>query len=255
MLHVSRISWRPRVRLSLLATVFAAGVLHAPSADAYDQYSVAKDATNCRGCHGNFRDNNYTSLVDGENWGNIHNLHRSTMVEGDCGVCHTDPGRFPVFIGSSEGGSGFDAISCAGCHGRNEDFEDGVTGRGAGLRQHHTNALVPPDGNGQFCVDCHADADPGFYTPVGEDVAPAYYFLPDASHPNKPTDACNPTLVEEDFAGAVFGLDNDGDLVRDESDTDCGAPIPVPILASVWARWALAALLLFATTIAPGRDS
>jgi len=55
----------------------------------YDQYSVNKDATNCRLCHGDFRAGSYTSLVDGMNWGNLHDLHRTTMLGGDCSTCHS----------------------------------------------------------------------------------------------------------------------------------------------------------------------
>jgi hypothetical protein len=71
-------------------------------------------------------------------------------------------------------------------------------------------------------MGCHADANPANYTPVGEDVPPSYYFTPDAVHPNKPTNPCNPT-GEEDFAGSGQGLDNDGDNLYDTSDPDCPA--------------------------------
>jgi len=59
-----------------------------PGAEGYDKYSKDDDATNCRQCHGDFRDDNYVSPVDGQNWGNLHNIHRSTMLGGDCDVCH-----------------------------------------------------------------------------------------------------------------------------------------------------------------------
>jgi hypothetical protein len=87
-------------------------------------------------------------------------------------------------------------------------------GRGAGLRQHHTNA-------GELdCMDCHDDADPANYTPVGEDVLPDYYANPGSNHPAIPTDSCNP-LGTENFAGTSIGLDNDGDGQTDGSDSDC----------------------------------
>lgn len=188
-------------------------------AGAYETYSVAGDDTNCRACHGDFRDSSYISLTDGEDWGNLHDLHRSTMLDGDCNTCHTSP-PFPVFLDTSDGGEGLEPISCVGCHGRNEDMgHDSISmGRGAGLRQHHYNTGTT------VCALCHADADPANYTPVGENVMPPYYFEPDASHPNKPTDSCNPN-GEEDYAGIAEGLDNDGDGDYDEAaDADCAAP-------------------------------
>jgi len=32
------------------------------------------------------------SPVDGQLWGNIHNLHRQTMLNGDCSTCHSPSG-------------------------------------------------------------------------------------------------------------------------------------------------------------------
>ena len=79
-------------------TVFAFWV---PGADAYSQYSVNRDATNCRACHGDFRATNYVGLTDGQSWGNLHDIHRTTMLSGDCDVCHTTGGRFPVLLDDS----------------------------------------------------------------------------------------------------------------------------------------------------------
>jgi cysteine-rich repeat protein len=186
-------------------------MIDAPRAVAYPDWS------GCSLCHGDFRASNYISPADGQNWGNLHNLHRNTMLAGDCNTCHGSS-FFPVLIDSSNGGTGFEAISCMGCHGRTEDIGgDGLSaGRGAGLRQHHNNSGVT------VCGICHTDANPLNYTPVGEDVRPPYYFTPDGVHPNKPTDPCSPN-GGEDFAGFLNGLDNDGDLVRDTSDPDCAA--------------------------------
>ena len=48
------------------------------------------DATNCRACHGDFRASIYTSPA-GVNWGvNLHDLHRTTMLSGDCNTCHNN---------------------------------------------------------------------------------------------------------------------------------------------------------------------
>ncbi|MFQ5591403.1 MAG: hypothetical protein ACE5HE_09595, partial [Phycisphaerae bacterium] len=182
---------------------------------AYPTYSQNRDATNCRACHGDFRASFYVSLSDGQNWGNLHNLHRSTMLTGDCNTCHGTP-FWPLALGSSNGGNGFAPIGCTGCHGREEDMgNDGLSpGRGAGLRQHHWNSGI------RLCGNCHSDANPANYLPVGEDVLPSYYFSPDPNHASKPTDACSPN-GEEDYAGSLEGLDNDGDGLYDTNDPDC----------------------------------
>jgi hypothetical protein len=106
-----------------------------------------------------------------------------------------------------------------GCHGREQDVgnDDTSEGRGAGLRQHHSNSGV------EVCAACHSDADPANYSPVGEDTPPSYYFTPDAAHPDKPTDPCNPGGQGEHIAGGSAGLDNDGDRAYDELDSDCAA--------------------------------
>ncbi len=198
------------VRGAVIAIVVLS--IHAAESGAYDRYSVNGDDTNCRACHGNFRDNAYVSLSDGQDWGNLHNIHRFDMLGGDCDTCHISSSqRFPVYTSSSGGGAGFDPIGCVGCHGRLED-----QAAGAGLRRHHWNAGVA------LCAGCHADANPANYTPVGEDVLPPYYFTPDTNHPDKPTDPCNPS-GGEDYAGISEGLDNDGDDLYDGNDPDCGA--------------------------------
>jgi hypothetical protein len=142
------------------------------------------------------------------------------MLSGDCDVCHGSGGRFPVFLDISAGGTGLSAISCTGCHGREEDNTAAnpgfPAGRGAGLRQHHTSAGV------MLCTDCHPDANPVAYTPVGENVLPDYYANPGTDHPAMPTGPCN-SDGSENFAGIPEGLDNDGDGVYDGADTDCGS--------------------------------
>jgi len=195
----------------------------AGSAQAYDQYSVNRDATNCRACHGDFRASPYVSLSDGVSWGaNLHDVHRSTMLSGDCDTCHLS-GRFPVLIDTSTGGTGLAAISCTGCHGRLEDGIGGgsTIGAGAGLRQHHYRA------GETVCLDCHDDADPTAYLPVGEEFLPPYYSAADAAHPLIPSDPCNPAAdgFPEDYAGTTLGLDNDGNGLYDEADT---VPCPEP---------------------------
>jgi hypothetical protein len=75
-------------------------------------------------------------------------------------------------------------------------------------------------------MDCHDDDPP----PPPETTLPSYYFTPDPNHTSKPTDPCNPAPgFPENFAGAVIGLDNDGDLLYDDADPDCGeTPTPTP---------------------------
>jgi len=203
------------------ALAIAAGI-----AGAYEQYSLNKDATYCRACHGDFRAAPYVSLSDGMDWGqSLMDLHSTDMLNGDCTTCHGSGPRFPVLTDSSAGGIGLDPISCTGCHGRLEDGIGGTTlGAGAGLRQHHYNA-------GEFiCLDCHDDADPSAYTPVAEDVLPPYYADPkgsDTDHPAIPSDPCNPAVdgYPENYAGSTEGLDNDGNGLYDEADT---IPCPEP---------------------------
>ena len=107
---------------------------------AWDRYSTNGE-DNCASCHGDFRASNYVSLSDGQEWGNLHNIHRSDMLSSDCNACHTSGNFFPVFLASSTGGNGFEAISCAGCHGRNDD-RGPDSDFSAGLRQHHFGAGV-----------------------------------------------------------------------------------------------------------------
>jgi hypothetical protein len=186
----------------------------------------------------------YVSRSDGKTWEEVyqeveamepadeiglHDIHRHIMLDkfgsSRCNVCHarSDPpvgfgGFYPVSLDFSET-TDLEPISCMGCHGRNEDDAaeenlSSVGGRGAGLRQHHTNAGIP------VCKTCHWDADPANYTPVGEDVLPPYYAAPNDVFPNKPTDPCN-RKRDEDYAGKRFGLDNDGDGKYDRRDRDC----------------------------------
>jgi hypothetical protein len=181
---------------------------------AYEDY-----AGGCDTCHGGFTTNPYSPPSGGTNWtDSLHIIHRADMLGGDCDTCHTSGGRTPVFLESSNGGNGLAAISCVGCHGRDEDDGNatttGTSQRGAGLRQHH-------DGFAN-CTGCHDDQTG--YTPVGENVLPNYYASPGTGH-SIPT---NPCIASggENFAGSSTGLDNDGDGIYDLTDTDCeGVPV------------------------------
>jgi len=203
------------------ATLIVGGIMifGIPGAEGYDRWSVNDDATNCGYCHGDFRSSNYISPVDGLNWGNLHNIHRSTMLSGDCDTCHLGADEFPVLLNQSNGGDGFEPVGCMGCHG--VDPAPSVPNNdwwGAGLRAHHANAVVGPDNNGDTCISCHTN-DP---VPAPEDTMPSYYFTPDLIHTSKPDDPC----LTENYAGAAIGIDNDGDQLYDGNDPDCAGPTP-----------------------------
>jgi hypothetical protein len=192
-------------------------VVLAVRSEAYQTYSQNRDATNCATCHGDFRDPNYTSRHNGTPWNIDLMSGHETMVSFECLACHQSVSSFfPVSIDASAGGGGLSPKACVGCHGREQDtgHDNASGGRGAGLRQHHYRAGVP------VCATCHTDANPANYVPVGENVAPANYFIPDTAHPNKPTDPCNANGSESKF-GDPFGLDNDGNGLYDLADPAC----------------------------------
>lgn len=211
-----------------VAAAAIAVMLAAAGASAFPQFSATSgSSTYCRSCHGDFRAASYTSPRDGMNWGNLHNLHRQTMLSGDCETCHVSSGRFPVTLNLSAGGVGLSPIACMGCHGRaqdnvpaNPEVAAGGSGYGAGLRQHHHVSGIT------LCASCHQDADPANYTPVQENVLPPYYGLGGTAHPAMPTQSCNGN-GSENFAGAPEGLDNDGDDQYDGMDVAC-MPTGVP---------------------------
>ncbi len=74
---------------------------------AYDRWSQNDDATYCGACHGDFRASSYVSPSGGLLWGNLHNIHRFTMLSGDCDACHGN-NEFPVYLASSQGGRGLE---------------------------------------------------------------------------------------------------------------------------------------------------
>jgi hypothetical protein len=214
--------------------VLVVGMLVGTTALAYDDYSTSRSSGNCANCHGNFRTSPYTSLADGQSWGDdLHDTHRYTMLDGDCDVCHSSGGRFPTLLGESAGGVGMQPLGCSGCHGRAEDGTGvGTEGFGAGLRQKHWRA-------GQTgCVSCHADSNPANMTPVGENVLPTYYAEPGTVNPNIPSDPCSPPPdLVENFAGSSIGLDNDGNGVYDENDPACSATSGTPGEAGAQGSW------------------
>ncbi len=207
-------------------TLACASVVIVPAlALAFDQYSVSKTAGYCADCHGGFRSGGYVSKVDGQAWSQpLHDVHRNTMLNGDCSTCHFGS-RFPTFIGSSQGGTGLAKYGCAGCHGRAEDgITPGTTeGFGAGLRQRHWRGGVTT------CVTCHTDANPANKTPAPEKTKPPYYANPGTNHPAMPSDPCNPgPAFNENFAASTLGLDNDGNGLFDANDPSCSATAATP---------------------------
>lgn len=206
---------RKKTIIYLWSIALVALALWASGAEAYDKYTASKGAfnTNCAQCHGDFRAP-YNSLIDGQSWGgNLHDIHRNTMLNGDCNACHQGFSKTSVFLNSSNGGNGFTPVGCLGCHGRAED-DTAISTSGVALRQHHYNT------GETICFQCHNDSNPANYKPVTEKTSPPYYFTPDAAHPNKPTDSCNQS-GKENYAGSAIGLDNDGDGLFDGNDSDC----------------------------------
>ena len=85
-------------RFSVFTTLIAAAsVLCAADAGAYTQYTASKGtATNCAMCHGDFRANNYVSVVQGAWNSTLMSSSGHQAVIGDCGVCHASS-NYPVF--------------------------------------------------------------------------------------------------------------------------------------------------------------
>jgi hypothetical protein len=113
-----------------------------------------------------------------------------------------------MFHSGEEGGQG-----CRGCHG----VDNGTLfDWGTGLRAYHANAGAPPDSYGFLCADCHHDDPP----PDPENAKPLYSLRSDVN-------VRYPCWIlgdgREDWDGDMAGLDNDGDLVYDEDDSDCEA--------------------------------
>ncbi|UCH74879.1 MAG: PKD domain-containing protein [Rhodospirillales bacterium] len=202
--------------LAPLALIWAmAGAV--PEAAAYSRYNDG-----CQVCHGAFTDSTSPkgSVFPGDD---KHNMHRSSSEMGtNCNLCHTSgDGRNP-FIGSSDGTAANAGVGCVGCHGRELDAgNDGASpGRGAGLRQHHFNSAVTS------CANCHSDANPANYTPVGENEMPQYYGTAD-TNANGPCNEVATSGVNENWTvGDLEGLDNDGDGLYDGADPDCAANTP-----------------------------
>jgi hypothetical protein len=232
---------------------------------------------NCATCHGDFRAAWYRSFKDGALWSvtdpdtqlvenGLHDIHSRLVRPNSCPVCHTGSAfpLLPVFLGSSDGDARLPPIGCMGCHGREEDRNpvDFSAGRGAGLRQHHQRL------GAANCAQCHADAIPANFTPVGENVLPAYYAQPDTARSFKPSSPCDVPGGTEAYIGSS-GLDNDGDVDEDArgnaaarlpraADADCAAALPVePALTLTLnqASFRQGDTMALTATVTPGRSA
>lgn len=209
-----------RTTIACAALAFTCSLLAVANADAHERYNGG-----CQLCHGDFTEgvSPQGTVFPGDD---KHRMHRSSSyMNADCDLCHaTGDGNDP-FIGSSDGTANNPGIGCSGCHGREEDMgNDNISnGRGAGLRQHHTNA-------GEMnCVGCHDDADPANYTPVGEDVLPTYYGTVD-TNVDAPCNEVAMMNVNENWSDDMdfVGQDNDGNGDYDMADVVC---VPEPAQA------------------------
>lgn len=159
--------------------------------EAYSTYHPSSATSGCYQCHPGFAGR-----------GPLHDVHvGNSQMTSTCTLCHQNQGDNPS-IGQSPAGPG-----CTGCHAPE------------GLRLHHLRAEAPPDGQGRTCTTCHAGDGP----PAAEKVAPPYYARADV-------DVKDPCVVAsssggEDWDGDGSGLDNDGDLAYELTDTDCATAV------------------------------
>ncbi len=198
-----RLAWIPAFRSLPVVVTCLALALPAPAV-AYDRYNDG-----CNLCHGSFRTDPYHSPA-GDTWSlSLHTTHQDAGHMGsDCYLCHTTGGGFDPWLRSSDGTDHTPGYGCAGCHGR----LDPSNIRGYGLRAHHVGTGITT------CGVCHS----GDSTPPAETTAPPYYGIPDTLV----AFTCNDDADEsEDWSGDGLGLDNDGDLLTDGDDPDCGAQV------------------------------
>ncbi len=183
-----------------LVLVFVAQAL------SFDRYN-----SGCQTCHGEFTDGTSPkgTIFPSDS---KHQMHRaSSSMDTACNLCHTsDDGRNP-YIGSSDGTSSNPGVGCTGCHGR--DYGGSIGNSGVGLRAHHAASGVA------LCGACHT-GDPA---PLPENVMPTYFGTVD-THVDDPCNA-SPDYLENWSIGDTEGLDNDGDDLYDEADSDCGVPL------------------------------
>ncbi len=170
------------------------------TATAYERYNDG-----CQLCHGSFFDS--VSPQETTFPGNSKHAMHANVMGADCSLCHRDGDGWNPYLGWSNGTAHNPAVGCSGCHGRN--YGPGVGHSSVGMRAHHAFAGITS------CATCHGD-DP---SPLPESVAPIYYGTADSGV----DDSCNeaPDFLENWSTGDTRGLDNDGDGLYDEDDSDC----------------------------------
>ena len=171
--------------------------------EAHERYSDG-----CQACHGSFFGGTSPKGTTFPS-NNKHTMHENSgYIGASCNLCHRSGDGWDPYIGWSNGTASNPAIGCLGCHGR--DYGDTLGFRGAGLIARHTITGVSQ------CTTCHLNEP----VPLPESVAPPYYDTVDANV----SDPCNaaPDYLENFSSGDTLGLDNDGDGVFDEADSDCG---------------------------------
>ena len=225
-----------RFGLLLLGVGVASGFLLTLSA--YDFYENQdglepgdpnfRTSNNCFSCH----EEAATGIPGFDKRGDLHAEGHQGNATNNCRLCHSSTGDIPRLNSSDSGAQ----PGCIGCHGL--PLSDG-TMTGAGLRLHHSNAGVPPDADGNFCVTCHQAGGPGGPEPETippESAIPVYYTRV-VEDDVVQTDPCNGDTLEDWWTrldGVVqdgLGLDNDGDLLVDAADPDCS--IAPPEIANV----------------------
>jgi len=167
-------------------------------------------AAGCQDCHGGYRTNPYKSKKGGTWPTSLHELHRSsTYMDADCNLCHVENGDRTSMSISGKG------YGCNNCHGT---LHGGVA-EGRGLREHHRKSGAD---------DCAGGCHPADETPLPESVKPPAYGVAGS----KVDDPCNLLAsTPEDWSGDGWGLDNDGDLLHDGQDPDCGGTVNLPPVA------------------------
>ncbi len=194
-----RIKKDNRILVTCSLFVVTVLVMVVGSSMAYERYDQG-----CDNCHGDFFSGvSPKGTVFPSN--NKHEMHRgSSHMDADCSLCHGGNGE--LFLASSGGTSSNPGVGCVGCHGR---YYDGIGDSGVGRRKHHITTGIT------VCGTCHS-SDP---EPLPESVLPTYYGTVDT----KVDDPCNagPDFLENWSIGDDEGMDNDGDDVYDQDDSDC----------------------------------
>jgi hypothetical protein len=202
-----RSPWSKQATLAAAGGAVLAVTLSAVPAVAYERY-----LDGCQLCHGSFTGGTSPhGTVFPSN--DKHRMHRdAAYMAADCNLCHSDGDDDNPFLGFSDGTANNPGVGCTGCHGR--DYGGTLGNSGVGLRAHHFVA------GETSCMLCHTDDPP----PLPENVLPTYYGTADTAV----DDPCNsaPDYLESWSLNDTRGLDNDGDDVYDEADSDCGPLCP-----------------------------